>query len=143
MDQSERFARLWEQLIVRNELNVCTGRLAGTTLLDVNVLRVVQQKEDIRVKEIIQKLKVSNSTISSAIKRLEAKGLVERKMSQEDLRSYCIVLTEEGKLAMEEHFEKEKGVTSYLLEGLKTKKDQDTFLDFLSQMVNHIMEQDL
>lgn len=138
MENSERFARLWEQLIVRNELNVCEGRLAGTNLLDVNVLRIIKGTEGIRVKEIIQKLKASNSTISSAIKRLESRGLVERKISQEDLRSFCIVLTEEGRLAMEEHFEKEKDVTSYLLEGLETKEDQDTFLNLLDQIVGHV-----
>lgn len=138
MEHNERLARMWEQLIIRNELNVCDGRLAGTNLLDVNVLRVVQGQDGIRVKEIIQKLKVSNSTISSAIKRLEAKGLVERKISEEDLRSFCIVLTKEGKLAMEEHFEKEKGITGYLLQGLKTEEDRETFLNLLDQIVSHV-----
>ncbi len=138
MDNSERFARLWTQLIVRNELNVCEGLLAGTNLLDVNVLRLVKGHAGIRVKEIIQKLKASNSTISSAIKRLELRGLIERKISQEDLRSFCIVLTEEGRRAIEEHFEKEKEVTSYLLRGLKTKEDQETFLNLLDQIVSHI-----
>ena len=137
MEPREKLARLWEQLVLKNELNICTDRLGGTNLLDVNILRVVKQKPGVIVKEIITDLKVSSSTASSAIKRLEQRGLIARQISPEDLRSYSIVLTEEGQLAMKEHFEKEKELMAYLLQAFKDTKEQETFIELFGKIVEY------
>jgi DNA-binding MarR family transcriptional regulator len=84
-EQSEQLALLWEMLIMRNEINICTDQLNGTSVLDVNILRVVEKTPEIMIRDIGIILGTSNSTLSSGIKRLEKKGLIARHIS----KPYC------------------------------------------------------
>ena len=52
-------------------------------------------------KEIAERLKLENSTISGILERIEKKGLIKRMISKEDRRFIQIMLTEKG-AALEE-----------------------------------------
>lgn len=52
-------------------------------------------------KEIAERLKLENSTISGILERMEKKGLIKRMISKEDRRFIQIMLTEKG-AALEE-----------------------------------------
>lgn len=47
-------------------------------------------------KEIAERLKLENSTISGILERMEKKGLIERSISKEDRRYIQVMLTEKG-----------------------------------------------
>lgn len=47
-------------------------------------------------KEIAERLKLENSTISGILERMEKKGLIKRMISKEDRRFIQIMLTEKG-----------------------------------------------
>lgn len=139
-EQSEQLALLWETLIMRNEINICTDQLNGTSVLDVNILRVVEKNPEIMIRDIGITLGTSNSTLSSGIKRLEKKGLIARHISKQDLRSYVIVLTEQGDKAIKEHFRKEKELMARLLDAFPLESEKETFLELFSKLVNHVVE---
>ena len=53
-------------------------------------------------KEIAQKLRITEATLSVRIKRLVDMGFIERKLNEDDKRHYYIVLSSQGKAVIEE-----------------------------------------
>lgn len=59
-------------------------------------------KNQMSQKEIAQKLRITEATLSVRIKRLVDMGLIERKMNEDDKRFYHIVLSSHGKAVLDE-----------------------------------------
>lgn len=59
-------------------------------------------KNQMSQKEIAQKLRITEATLSVRIKRLVDMGLIERKMNEDDKRFYHIVLSSQGKAIINE-----------------------------------------
>lgn len=57
---------------------------------------------DMTQKEIAQKLKISEATLSGRVKRLEKMRYIERVQDQDDKRKYELLITPSGKKALEE-----------------------------------------
>lgn len=57
---------------------------------------------DISQKKICDFLKVKHTSIIDVLKRLEAKGFIQRKTNSLNARSNCVTLTESGKKLMNE-----------------------------------------
>ena len=53
-------------------------------------------------KEIAQRLRITEATLSVRIKRLVDMGLIERKMNEDDKRYYQIILSSKGKAVIGE-----------------------------------------
>ena len=53
-------------------------------------------------KEIAQKLRITEATLSVRIKRLVDMGLIERKLNEDDKRHYYIVLSSQGEAVIDE-----------------------------------------
>lgn len=107
-NQIEKFRILWEQIMIGNKFVVCTEELKGAGILDVNILRLLFNNSEIIPKEIVGQLNIPNSTLTNAINRLEKKGLIERKLNTNDLRSLQLLLTDKGKQAICKHHDEER-----------------------------------
>ena len=57
---------------------------------------------DMTQKEIAQKLKISEATLSGRVKRLEKMHYIERVQDENDTRKYDLFITSEGKKALDE-----------------------------------------
>lgn len=64
-----------------------------------------QAEQDVYQKDIEEFLESSNPTITGIVKRLEAKGLIQREASLHDARFKKLTLTEKGKHIFEETIE--------------------------------------
>ena len=60
------------------------------------VLYCLWEKDARSPKEIAERLKLENSTISGILERMEKKGLLQRSISKEDRRFILVMLTEKG-----------------------------------------------
>ncbi|GAA5644465.1 MarR family winged helix-turn-helix transcriptional regulator [Vibrio proteolyticus] len=60
------------------------------------VMMVLWQSDGISVKELGSKLYLDSGTLTPLLKRLETKGLVERKRSEQDERVRVLTLTQQG-----------------------------------------------
>jgi DNA-binding MarR family transcriptional regulator len=60
------------------------------------VLMVLWQERSLNVKELGERLDLDSGTLTPLLKRLEAKGFVERARSTEDERVRIITITEDG-----------------------------------------------
>jgi len=68
----------------------------GITYLQYMVLMVLWQRKSLNVKELGQCLYLDSGTLTPLLKRLESKGLVQRKRSEDDERVRLISITPQG-----------------------------------------------
>jgi DNA-binding MarR family transcriptional regulator len=134
-ENSEQLAQLWHKIMISGDIVVCTEKLKGASIIDVNILRLLEENETMILKDIGTKLSVSPSTLSSAIKRMEKSGLIERVICKEDLRSYFIIMTDYGKLAINEHYEMELKIMDMLLGRLDSENERKEFLKMLKKLI--------
>lgn len=67
------------------------------TYLQYIVLMVLWEESSLNVKELGQRLGLDSGTLTPLLKRLESKGLVERRRSEADERSRIISVTRQGR----------------------------------------------
>lgn len=133
---AKRLATLWHKLLQNPGNNICTKKLKSASVLDINILRSLREKRSATVKDLLKTLSVTQSTLSSAIRRLEKKQLIERTLCKTDLRSYSLMLTDEGKAAIDEHGEKELLIMTEMLNKLESEEEQENLLDLLEKTFN-------
>lgn len=138
-EQIKVLAEQWEKLVQSNRLNICTKKLEGTTVLEVNILKIVQKNPDIILKEISEFLKIPSSTLTSAINRLEKRNLIKRIISERDLRSFGLTLTDEAKQALNEHYKQEEILICSMLEVFEDEKERNDFIKLFKKLVDNIV----
>jgi MarR family 2-MHQ and catechol resistance regulon transcriptional repressor len=97
---------LWKaaHAVERNALNSVAG--LGLGLSDFAVLEVLFHKGAQPVNVIGKKILLTSGSITSAIDRLESRGLVQRTAHPEDRRARLVELTDKGKRVIERAFQK-------------------------------------
>jgi MarR family transcriptional regulator, 2-MHQ and catechol-resistance regulon repressor len=90
----------------------------GLGLSDFMVLEVLLHKGPLTMSVIAEKVLLANASMTSAIDRLEEKGLVIRKNSDEDRRVRFVELTPRGKKFIEELYARHEGEIESLMSGL-------------------------
>lgn len=134
-ENAEQMAQLWHKVMISGDIMICTERLKGVSVIDVNILRLLEKNDTMILREIGAEISVSPSTLSSAIKRMEKSGLIERVICKEDLRSYSVKLTDDGKMTINEHYELEIKVMNKLLDRLGSENEKKEFLILLKKMI--------
>ena len=84
----------WEQSIVKD---------SGLSPAQMHTVEVIGHNQNLRMKELAERLGVTTGTLTVGVDKLEKRGLVVRKPHEKDRRSWLIVLTDEGKSMYEEH----------------------------------------
>ncbi|GGA19021.1 MarR family winged helix-turn-helix transcriptional regulator [Neptunicoccus cionae] len=77
------------------------AQTAGLTPVQIRVLQIVLGAGSITPKQISVQMGVSPATISTLLDRLVAKSMIERQRSDVDRRQTNVVLTEQGRQAVE------------------------------------------
>lgn len=137
-DQVKAFEDLWQRVLLSNRLCVCTERLKGVTVLDVNIMQVVLDHPDVILREVGKVLETACSTLTSAVNRLENRGLLNRVISNRDLRSFGLELTDEGRAAVLEYREAKKRVIACVLDTLDNDEEREQFLLLVQKIVNKL-----
>ncbi|MBP9996874.1 MAG: MarR family transcriptional regulator [Lachnospiraceae bacterium] len=127
-------SEVFEQLITNPKIDVCTEELKGSSILDVNILRILKKNGVLPIKKLGAALELPPSTLGSAIKRLEKNNLVERKINSNDLRSYLICMTEHGDEVISSINKEQQKLMERLLSSL-AEDEQNTFLELLQRML--------
>ena len=103
MTHKEELTILTESLFdLHNSLTVWKNLSAagsGLSPPQINVLEVIGNNYTLKMKELALKLGVTTGSLSVMIDRLEKKGLVNRKPSEDDRRSTMVYLTGTGRTA--------------------------------------------
>lgn len=84
----------WEHSIVKE---------SGLSPAQMHTVEIIGHNQDMRMKELAERLGVTTGTLTVGVDKLEKLGLVERKPHENDRRSWLIVLTAAGKEMYEQH----------------------------------------
>lgn len=131
---------VWHELIaVMQKANAAflRGGLQGLSTVEISVLAIVSRKPDVILKEILEILEIPASTLTSAVDRLEKRGLLRRVISARDRRSYGLELTAEGLRAQEEHVKEEETVMRSVL-GAYSREERSELVRLLCILAGSI-----
>lgn len=134
---------IWHRIIYfsnRNKLNILSSNLKEVTTLEISIVSLVEKNPNIILKEIVQELQIPSSTLTSAVDRLEKRGLIKRIISERDRRSYGLQLTEKGMLVQEEHEKGEQYIIEAIFSALDNEEERATFVRLASKIADHIIK---
>lgn len=116
----------WEQSVIRD------SELSTTQM---HTIEVIGYRRDLRMKELAERLGITTGTLTVAVDRLETMEMVIRRPHETDRRSYCIVLTDKGLQAFEEHHRFHKDFTKEITGDLN-----DEEIEKLSALLEKILQ---
>ncbi|MBR4760904.1 MAG: MarR family transcriptional regulator [Lachnospiraceae bacterium] len=116
--------------------NVAPGvKLYGLNPGNHRILLYVSEHPGCLQKDIAEHCIVETSTLSSVLKNLEKKGLLERRRFEKDNRAYAIYPTEKGQKIVDTVTEKMLASTKIALTGFSEKEAEDlmVYLDRVTE----------
>ncbi len=118
----------WEHSIVKD---------SGLSPAQMHTVEIIGHNQDMRMKELAERLGVTTGTLTVGVDKLEKLGLVERKPHESDRRSWLIVLTHEGKEMYEQHHKYHQEFTNEISRGL-TLEQIDNLTEHLSIILKRL-----
>ena len=73
------------------------------TMSEMHIIEAVGKLTDLQMSEIARQLRVTLPTLTVSVDRLEEKGYIQRRRSDQDRRRVTIVLTPKGQKAFDDH----------------------------------------
>jgi DNA-binding MarR family transcriptional regulator len=111
----------WEHSIVKD---------SGLSPAQMHTVEIIGHNQDMRMKELAERLGVTTGTLTVGVDKLEKLGLVQRKPHEKDRRSWLIVLTDQGKKMYEQHHKYHQDFTNEI--------SRDLTLDQIETLTNHL-----
>jgi len=118
----------WEHSIVKD---------SGLSPAQMHTVEIIGHNQDMRMKELAERLGVTTGTLTVGVDKLEKLGLVERKPHESDRRSWLIVLTDEGKKMYEQHHKYHQEFTNEISRDL-TIDQIDNLTELLDIIIKRI-----
>lgn len=140
-EEIEGIDKVWHELIFsmqRTNEELWKDKLSGISTIEISILSILERKPDVILKEIADDLLIPGSTLTSAVDRLEKRGLLKRVISEKDRRSFGLSLTTEGKLVQGEHRKSENLLWEKILGAYETSEDRREFVRLLHLLADHL-----
>ncbi|WP_136795328.1 MULTISPECIES: MarR family winged helix-turn-helix transcriptional regulator [Desulfosediminicola] len=115
----------WEHSVVKG---------SGLSPSQMHAIEVIGHRQDMRMKELAERLGITTGTLTVTVDKLEKKGLVARKPHQHDRRSWLISLTESGHRIFRQHDRFHLDFTKDISADLNTQ-DIETLSKLLSRVL--------
>lgn len=118
----------WEHSVVKD---------SGLSPAQMHTIEIIGHQQNLRMKELAQRLGVTTGTLTVAVDKMEKMGFVARKPHEHDRRSWLVVLTERGKEMFSEHHRFHKEFTREISLGL-SPEEMETFSGLLSSVLKRM-----
>lgn len=112
--------------------------LKGLNFIDLGIIHHVGCAPDLILKDIRTALGVPQSTLSSAISRLEARGILRRTLSARDRRSYGLTLTAKGQRIVRAHEALDRLLAAKVLTALDGEDERRTLTELLGRAAGRL-----
>lgn len=136
---NELLVQLFNDVLQAEEKSLKSGMLSDISITEIHTIEAIGVYNEKTMSEVAQKLKITVSTLTTAINKLINKGYVERKRIEEDRRVVLIKLTEKGELAYKLHSEFHGEMVNNAIEGL-TLEEEKILLSSLNKINNFFKE---
>lgn len=109
--------------------------VAKVGLVEHKLLELFQLRDVVEVKEVVSRLGLPNSTVTSAVKRLISKGFITKEVIIEDRRAYQLNLTIRGKNIVGYNRYLKQQLAAQLLDGLESVEEKKQLVDLFNKAV--------
>ena len=99
------------------------------------VLVTVAENEGLSQTGIVDRTGIDRSTLADIVRRLQRRGLLQRRRTKEDARAYAVKLTDEGRRMLREVEPLGRRVDQRILDALPSR-ERDRFIDALVSIVD-------
>lgn len=132
---------LWHRLMLESnykDIEAKYQKIKGLSTNELSIIRIISEKDEIIIKDILEALDIPKSTLTSIIDRLEKRNLISRAISKKDRRSYKLELTEDGKTAQDEHIKFEEEIYGKVMISLDNYEEREDFLRLIRKITSNI-----
>jgi DNA-binding MarR family transcriptional regulator len=99
------------------------------------VLMTVAQNEGLSQTGLVDRTGIDRSTLADIVRRMQKKGLLQRRRTREDARAYAVKLTDEGRRVLRTAEPLARRVDERILDALPGKQ-REQFIDDLLSIVD-------
>jgi MarR family transcriptional regulator, temperature-dependent positive regulator of motility len=103
------------------------------------VLMTVAQNEGLSQTGLVDRTGIDRSTLADIVRRMQRKGLLQRRRTKEDARAYAVKLTDEGRRVLRVAEPVARRVDERILDALPTKQ-REQFVDDLLSIVDTLQK---
>ena len=103
------------------------------------VLIMVAQHEGISQTGLVEDTGIDRATVGDIVRRMQRKGILQRRRTKEDARTYAVKLTDEGRRMLRSAEPLAKRVDERILDALPSK-ERERFIDALVSIVDALQE---
>jgi DNA-binding MarR family transcriptional regulator len=135
--QSDRLSRSPIHLLHR--AGQCAGDIFHAEMKDgdltprqLAVLVTVANNEGLSQTGLVDRTGIDRSTLADIVRRMQKKGLLQRRRTKEDARAYAVKLTDEGRRLLRTAEPLAKRVDERILEALPAKQREQFIEDLLA-----------
>ena len=114
-------------------------KVDGLTPRQLAVLVTVSNNEGLSQTGLVDRTGIDRSTLADIVRRMQRKGLLQRRRTKEDARAYAVKLTEEGRRVLRTAEPLAKRVDDRILDALPGKQ-RDQFVDGLQAIVDTLQK---
>lgn len=119
---NELLVQLFNDVLQIEEQSLKNGVLSDLSITEIHTIESIGMYSERTMSEVAQKLKITVSTLTTAINKLIKKGYVERNRIETDRRVVLIKLTRKGKLAFRIHQRFHGEMINNAIEGLNVRR---------------------
>jgi DNA-binding MarR family transcriptional regulator len=109
-------------------------KVDGLTPRQLAVLVTVSNNEGLSQTGLVDRTGIDRSTLADIVRRMQRKGLLQRRRTKEDARAYAVKLTDEGRKVLRTAEPLARRVDDRILDALPGKQ-RDQFIDGLQSIV--------
>lgn len=121
---NELLVQLFNDVLQIEEQSLKSGVLSELSITEVHTIEAIGMYTERTMSEVAQKLKITVSTLTTAVNKLIKKGYVERKRIEEDRRVVLVKLTKKGKLAYRIHEKFHREMVNTAIDGLNLEEEE-------------------
>jgi DNA-binding MarR family transcriptional regulator len=103
------------------------------------VLMTVAQNEGLSQTGLVDRTGIDRSTLADIVRRMQRKGLLQRRRTKEDARAYAVKLTDEGRRVLRTAEPVARRVDERILDALPTRQ-RDQFINDLLTIVDTLQK---
>jgi DNA-binding MarR family transcriptional regulator len=115
---NQAFHKLWFKIMTSRPESK-SKELKGLTFSDIHVISMAYEEPDVILKDIREKLRLPQTTLSSIVAKLEKGGFLQRIINPRDYRSFSLKITNKGKEMMDAHMKLDYEQNSHILRSLE------------------------
>ena len=116
--------------------------LGGLTPRQFAVLMTVAQNEGLNQTGLVDRTGIDRQTVTEMVRRMQRKGLLERRRARNDARAYAVRLTDEGRRVLRTAEPLTKQVDDRILQALPSGKRRAEFIGALQTIATPLQPQD-